>query len=55
MRRGLIGPAVVLAAVLAALAAGCNGSKEKGINKDRDKPQRGDQGSLVVPGERVRA
>jgi hypothetical protein len=33
--------AVVLAAVLAALAAGCGGERDRGVNRDRDRPRAG--------------
>jgi hypothetical protein len=34
---------IVLAVLLAGFSAGCGGDKDKGINKNKDKPRAGDK------------
>jgi hypothetical protein len=40
----------LLAALLALLSASCSSDKDKGINKDKDKPRAGDK-TAVEPAE----
>jgi hypothetical protein len=42
----------LLLVLLAGLAFGCGGSEQKGINKDRDMPRRGDKEQKTMRPER---